>query len=165
MAGQRRALDPLAGGRTRHRGGVDQPQLVPPARRPRRQVLNGERDQGRGPAQPPVVGRGGRQVREQVPQPAAGKAQPAPLGAEPEQDLSDRQADQLGVAELGWPAWPGPGAEQLVDGDVQCDNEGVEVGVHEASQEVDVATATPTLGALVLVVTPRHPRPSSETII
>jgi hypothetical protein len=25
---------------------------------------------------------------------------------------------------IGWPAWPGAGAEQLVDGDVQCDDEG-----------------------------------------
>jgi hypothetical protein len=104
-------------------------------------------------------------VREQVPQPAAGKAQPAPLGAEPEQDLGDGQADQFGVTELGWPAWPGAGAEQLVDGDVQCDDEGVEVGVHEASLEVDVAFATPTPGALVSVVSPRHPHPNSEAII
>jgi hypothetical protein len=37
--------------------------------------------------------------------------------------------------------------------------------VHEASLEVDVAFATPTLGALVCVVTPQHPRPSSEAII
>jgi len=56
-------------------------------------------------------------------------------------------------------------AEQLVDGDVQCHDQGVEIGVHEASLEVDVAFATPTLGALVSVVTPRQPRPSSEAII
>jgi len=129
------------------------------------QVLDGERDQRRGAAQPPVVGRGGRQVGKQVPQPLAGEPQPAPLGAEPEQDLRDGQADQLGVAEPGRPAWPASGAEPLVDGDVQCDDEGVEVGVHEASQEVDVASATPTLGALASVVTARHPRPSSEAII
>jgi hypothetical protein len=100
-----------------------------------------------------------------VPQPAAGKAQPAPLGAEPEQDLSDRQADQLGVAELGWPAWPAAGFQQLVDGDVQCDDEVVKIGVHEASQEVDVATATPTLGGLVSVVITRCPHTDSESII
>ena len=97
-------------------------------------------------------------------QPAGGKPQPAPLRAEAEQDLGHGQADQLGVAELGWPAWPAAGAEQLVDGDVQCDDEGAEVGVHEASR-VDVADATPTLGTLAPVVTARHPRPSSEAII
>jgi len=100
-----------------------------------------------------------------VAQPAGGEPQPTPLGAEPEQDLGDRQADQFSVAELGRPARPTARADQLVDGDVQCDDEGVEVGAHEASQEVDDASATPTLGALVCVVTPRHPRPSSEAII
>jgi hypothetical protein len=82
-----------------------------------------------------------------------------------QQYLSHGQADQFGVGQLGWPAWPVAGPDQLVDGDVQCDDEGVEVGVHGASQEVDVAFATPTLGALVSRVTPRHPRPDSEAII
>jgi hypothetical protein len=45
------------------------------------------------------------------------------------------------------------GFQQLVDGDVQCDDEVVETGVHEASSEVDVALATPTLGGLVSPVT------------
>ena len=98
-------------------------------------------------------------------QPLAGEAQPAPFGRGPEQDLRDGQADQLGVAELGPPARADSGAEQVVDADVQCDDEGVEVGVHEASQEVDVAEATPTLGTPGSFVTPRHPRPSSEAII
>jgi hypothetical protein len=31
--------------------------------------------------------------------------------------------------------------------------------------EVDVAFATPTLGGLVLVVTPRHPRPNTTSVI
>jgi hypothetical protein len=100
-----------------------------------------------------------------VPQPAGGEPQPAPLRAEPEQDLRDRQADQLGIGEPGRPAWPTAWPELLVDGDVQCDDEGVEVGVHEVSLEVDVAFATPTLGALVSVVTPRHHHPSSEATI
>jgi hypothetical protein len=50
-------------------------------------------------------------------------------------------------------------------GDLQCDDEVVEGGVHEASEEVDVATATPTLGGLVSAVTPQHPRSQSESII
>jgi hypothetical protein len=91
-----------------------------------------------------------------------GEAQPAPLGAEPEQHLGDGQTDQFGVAELGWPAGPATGTQQLVDGDVECDTEGVEVGAHEASQEVDEAVATSTLGALVSVVIPQ---PNSEAII
>jgi hypothetical protein len=37
--------------------------------------------------------------------------------------------------------------------------------VHEASLEVDVAEATPTLGGLVLPVTPRPPRPNTTSVI
>jgi hypothetical protein len=37
--------------------------------------------------------------------------------------------------------------------------------VHEASLEVDVAMATPTLGGLVTLVIPRHPRPNSASVI
>jgi hypothetical protein len=37
--------------------------------------------------------------------------------------------------------------------------------VHGASLEVDVATATPTLGGLVSPVTPRHPRRDSTSLI
>ena len=165
MAGQRRALDGLAGGRARHRGRVDQPQLVAPARGVGGQVTDREGDQRPGTAKPAVVGRGGGQVREQMPQPLAGKAQPAPLRAEAEQDLGNRQADQLGVAQLGRPARSAAWAEQLIDHDVECDDEGVEVGAHEASLEVDEAVATSTLGALVSSVTPQHPRPQSEAII
>ena len=94
-----------------------------------------------------------------------GQPQPAPLGATAEQDLGHGQTDQLGVAELGTPARSLARAEQVINHDVECDDEGVEVGVHEASLEVDVAFATPTLGALALVVTARHPRTDSEAII
>jgi hypothetical protein len=106
----------------------------------------------------------GRQVGKQVAQPLVGEPQPAPLGAEPEQDLGDGQTDQLSIGEFGSPSGPATRAEQLIDGDIQCDDEGVEVGVHEASK-VDVADATPTLGTLASVVTARHPQPDSEANI
>jgi hypothetical protein len=165
MAGQRRPLDRLAGGRARHQGRVDQPQLVAPAWSVGGDVLDGQGDQRPGPTKATVVGRGRWQVREQVAQPLAGEPRPAPLGAEPEQHLGDGQTHQLGVGELGTPAWPTAGTQQLVDGDVECDTEGVEVGAHEASQEVDQAVATSTLGALVPVVIPPHPQADSEAII
>jgi hypothetical protein len=57
------------------------------------------------------------------------------------------------------------GAQQLVGDDVQCDHEGVEIGAHGASLEVDVALATPILGTLASVVTARHPHVDSESII
>jgi hypothetical protein len=94
-----------------------------------------------------------------------GEAQPVALGAGPQQDLRDRQADQLGVAELGWSARAEPWSEQVADGDVQCDDEVVEGGVREASLEVEGATATPTLGGLVLLVTTRRPHSDSESTI
>jgi hypothetical protein len=100
-----------------------------------------------------------------MPQPATDGAQPAAFGTIAQQDLGDGQADQLGVAESGPPARPAAGLQQLVDGDVQCDDEVVETGAREASLEVDVATATPTLGGLVLPVTPRRPRPNTTSVI
>jgi hypothetical protein len=60
---------------------------------------------------------------------------------------------------------PWVGTQQVVDGDVQCDDEVVETGAREASQEVDVAKATPTLGGLVSAVTTRRPHSDSESII
>jgi hypothetical protein len=62
-------------------------------------------------------------------------------------------------------AWSAAWLQLLIDGDVQCDHEVVEAGVHEASQEVDVAEATPTLGGLVLPVIPRRPRPNTASLI
>jgi hypothetical protein len=88
-----------------------------------------------------------------VPESAGDRPQPAAFRAVAQQHLGDRQAEQLGVAELGRSAWAAAGLQQLINGDVQCDDEVVETGVHEASQEVDVAKATPTLGGLVSTVT------------
>jgi hypothetical protein len=118
-----------------------------------------------GGAQALVVAGLAGQIREQVPEAGTGKAQPVAFGAGAEQDLGDGQTDQFGVRQPRWVAWSPPRAEQLVDGDVQCDDEVVETGVHGASQEVDVATATPTLGGLVSVVTPRRPHSDSESTI
>jgi hypothetical protein len=91
-----------------------------------------------------------------VPEPVGDRSQPAALGVIAQQDLGDRQTDELGVRQPRWPARPTARFQQLVDGDVECDDEVVEGGVHEASQEVDVAEATPTLGGLVTDVIPRH---------
>src|SRR5215218_1817868 len=164
-AGQLAALDRLATGAAGDRGGVQQPPLVTPRRRANRQGAQEPRDQRRGPAQPAVVGGLAADVGEQVPQPAADGAQPAPFGVIAQQDLGDGQADEFGVRQLGWVAGPATGLQQLIDGDVECGDEVVETGMHEASPEVDVATATPTLGGLVSAVTPRHPQPNTTSVI
>jgi hypothetical protein len=59
-------------------------------------------------------------------QTATDGAQPAAFGAVAEQDLGDGQADELAVGQLGWVAWSPARFQQLVDGDVQCDDEVVE---------------------------------------
>ena len=118
-----------------------------------------------GGAQALVVAGLGGQIGEQVPQPVGRESQPVAFGAGAQQDLGDRQADQFSVRQLGRSSWPQPWSEQVVDGDVQCDDEVVETGVHEASLEVDVARATPTLGGLVSVVTTRRSHSDSESTI
>jgi hypothetical protein len=162
---QHRPLDRLSAGPTRHGGGVQQSDLVAPRRRREGQVAQSLAQLGGETAQA-LVGAGLLgQVGEQVPQAAPGGSQPAVLGGAAEQDLGDGEGGQLGVGEPGWAARAGALGQQVVDGDVQCDDEVVETGAHEASLEVDVASATPTLGGLVLLVTPDHAPKHSESFI
>jgi len=58
--------------------------------------------------------------------------QPGPLAGGVDQDLRDGQADQFGVADARRAAAPWWRVEQIVDEDVQCDDEVVETGAHEA---------------------------------
>jgi hypothetical protein len=104
-------------------------------------------------------------IGEQVPQPVADCPQPAALGVIAQQDLGDDQTDKFGVAESGRPGRPAARFQQLVDGDVQCDDQVVEDGTHQAcSLEVDVVGATPILGGLLTAVTSRQP-PSQPTSV
>src|ERR671936_1470589 len=162
---QRRTLDRLAGLAAWQRGGVQQPEAVAPRRGGHGQVAHGQAELVRGGAQALVVAGLAGQVREQVAEAVAGESQPVAFRAGAQQDLGNRQADELGVAELGPAARTEPWAQQLVDGDVQCDDEVVETGVHGASPEVDVAMATPTLGGLVSVVSTRRPHTNSASVI
>jgi hypothetical protein len=118
-----------------------------------------------GAPQPAVVGRLPADIGEQVPQPVGHRPQPAALGVIAQQHLGHGQADQLGVRQPGSAARPTAGLQQLIDGDVQCDDEVVETGVHGASLEVDVATATPTLGGLVSAVITRRPHTNPTSVI
>jgi hypothetical protein len=128
-------------------------------------VADGQAEVVAGGPQALVVAGLAGQIREQVPQPLAGEPQPVALGAGTQQDLGDCQADQFGIRQPRPAAWAEPWPQQLIDGDLQCDDEVVETGVHGASQEVDVATATPTLGGLVFLVTAQHHRTDSESTI
>jgi hypothetical protein len=68
-----------------------------------------------------------------VAQPVTDHAQPAAFGAIAEQDVGDGQAEEFAVGQLGWVTRAPAGLQQFVDGDLQCDDEVVETGVHEAS--------------------------------
>jgi hypothetical protein len=90
----------------------------------------------------------------------AGIAQPAGLGDIAQQGLHHRQGEQLGVGQLGSDPDRRPPRAQLggvlqgiIDGDVQCGREGVQVGVHRASG-LDVGLATPIMDTLA---TSPHP--------
>jgi hypothetical protein len=128
-------------------------------------VADGQAELVAGGAQALVVAGLAGQIREQVPEAVGSQSEPAAVRVGAEQDLSDGQTDQLGIRQLGRSSWSQPRAEQVIDGEVQCDDEVVETGAHEASLEVDVARATPTLGGLVLVVTAQRPHSESESTI
>jgi hypothetical protein len=120
---------------------------------------------GRGAPQPPVVAGLAGQDGEQVAQPVGDEPQPASLAVAAQQDLGHRQADQLAVGRPGSPAWADTSVEQLVDGDVPCDDEVVEDGAHGASLEVSVVVATPILGDLASCVTVPHSCRDSASVI
>ena len=164
-AAQRRALDRLARGGAGQRGGVQQPQRILGRGGAGGQVRHDLAEQPAGLPQAFVVAGLVGQIGEQVPQPAVAEPDPAVLVMTAKQDLSHGQGDQFAVGQA-WSAAgvvaTGIGPQQVVDDAVQCGDEVVEGGVHEASQEVDVATATPTLGGLVSPVTAHT---DSESII
>jgi hypothetical protein len=93
-----------------------------------------------------------------VTQPVPRQVQPVGLRVEPEQDLGHGQADQLGIGEarrLAGTAASFEADEEVIDGDVPCCDEGVELGLH-----------LPLLGALALLVTACFPSiANSESLI
>jgi hypothetical protein len=92
MPGQVGAVDRLAGGGARQRGGIGQPQQVMPGRGVTGQLGD---DRGQQPALPPqplaIPGLAG-QLREHPGQVRAGIPDPAPLAGDAEQVLRHRQA-------------------------------------------------------------------------
>ena len=79
-------------------------------------------------------------------EPGAREAQEAPLGRAVEEDLRDRQTDDLGVADPRLPARASALGQEIIREDVKCDEKSVEVGRHAASL-VGVALATPDFDA------------------
>ena len=123
-------------------------------------------DRGRELAQPAVVGRLAGQVGEQVPEPRAREAQEAPLGWAVEEDLRDRERDQLGIGDLRAAPRTAACGQEIVHQHVKCGEKGVEFGEHETTSVVDVALATPNFDALVMSPGPEPPpRGDSASLI
>jgi hypothetical protein len=105
-----------------------------------------------------------------MPEPVAGEREELSVVGESEQDLGDRQRDELGVADLRWSARPMTFGQEVVHQDVNCREKGVEVGAH-AAPLVDVAGATPDFGAFPIPSSPtqalprKREHPNSESTI
>lgn len=137
--GQLGSLDGGAGAGALDGGGVGQPQGVVPDAGGSSQ---GGDEPGHGAAQgaQALVPSGlARDTGKHGPKVLAGVTQPVPLAGVAQQGLHDGQGDDLGIAGAGnqTHAWSGRGEvrvgdEQIVDGDVQCGGEGLQVGVHES---------------------------------
>jgi hypothetical protein len=97
-------------------------------------------------------------VCEQVPQPLVRQAQKPPLGMAVQQDLRDRERDELGIGDLWAPACTPTRRQEIVHQHVKCGEQAVKVGEHEATSVVDVAIATPTFDSLLTC-----PRVASKT--
>jgi len=78
--------------------------------------------------------------------------------------LRDGQRDEFGIGDLLRTARSLPCRQEIVNTHVKCDDEGVEVGVHEASL-VDVAIRNASFGALVMSPCARTARSNTESTI
>jgi hypothetical protein len=170
VAGEGRAaggLARLAAGQGRR---VEQPELI--AERARREGQRVDRSEDLGRERPDalvVAGLLGR-LGKQLAQAPTGEGEEAAVVAAVEENLGDGQGDELGIGELGRAAGTNSLGQQIVQPDLKCGDEGVEVGAHAASL-VDVVVATSNFGALTSAsspvgASPRRPRPrNSESTI
>ena len=99
-----------------------------------------------------------------MPEPVLREREELAVVGEPHEHLRDRQRDELRVGDPGRTARPHPLGQEIVHAHVKCRDEGVEVGVHEASL-VDVASATPPFGVLVMSPSTELPTRNSESTI
>jgi hypothetical protein len=74
----------------------------------------------------------------------ARQAQEPPLGVALQQDLRDRERDELRIADPWASACTASGRQEIIHQHIKCGEKVVEVGEHEATSVVDVASATPT---------------------
>ena len=164
MTGQVAAPCGLARLSARHRGAVQQPQVVAERRAGHGELGDDPRDRRRQGAQALVVAGLLWQVREQVPQPPPGERQELPVVWNGQEHLRDGQRDELGVGDPRRTPRTCALGQEIVHAHVKCREQSVEVGEHETTSVVDVAIATPPFGALVM--SPRAiPRSNTESTI
>ena len=104
------------------------------------------------------------QIDKQVPQAPTRERQELAVVGDSQEHLRDGQRDELSISDPWRTARPLPRGQQIVDTHVKCRDEGVEVGVHEASK-VDVATSNASFGALVMSPCGQRARSNSESTI
>ena len=90
-----------------------------------------------------------------MPEPIARQREELPVVGQPEEDLGNRQRDELGVADPRRSTRSLALGQEVVHQHINCREKGVEVGAHEASK-VDVAVATPDFGALCAASSPAN---------
>lgn len=130
------AFHRLARRRARQRGGIHETGQLTPGRGVASQFGDHRGDQPRGLADPFAPPGLLRDVREHAMQVRAGVPDPLALGRDPEQVLRDQQTQQLDVVERGLTTRvmiarePDRRQDPVIEMDVQCDQEGVEVSFH-----------------------------------
>jgi hypothetical protein len=147
-SGQLGAFDGLAGTAAFDRDGIGHPHVVGPQAGVGGKRPDHRRDQAGSVAQPLVVAGLLGQVPEQMPQMLAGMAQPAGLGGVPEQRLHHCQGHQFSVGQArgesdhrtSW-GQVGSGLQKVVDRDIECGGEGVDIIAHN----LDLSAPSPTL--------------------
>ena len=80
----------------------------------------------------------------------AREAHEPPLGMALQQDLRDRERDELRRRDPWASSCTASGGQEIIHQHEKCGEKVVEVGAHEATSVVDVAIATPTFDGLSL---------------
>ena len=140
VPGQIAAFDGLRRRTARHRGGVDQPQVVVPGVDVTGQFGDHRRQQATLGTEPFAVPRLVGQIGKHAQQMAAGVSDPPSFGRHTEEVLSHGETDQLGVGQLWFSASVIAGPAQsrqdtVLEVDIECGQEGVQVIAHTLTMD------------------------------